>query len=47
MLDAVGYPVAKLARTQVGPIRLAELRPGRYRSLSAEEVAQLYRAAGL
>ncbi|WP_134773378.1 pseudouridine synthase [Ornithinimicrobium flavum] len=47
MLDEVGYPVVKLARTQVGPIRLAELRPGRYRSLSAEEVAQLYRAAGL
>lgn len=47
MLDEVGYPVEMLARTQVGPIRLAELRPGKYRSLSAEEVAQLYRSAGL
>ena len=47
MLDEVGYPVEVLARTQVGPIRLAELRPGKYRALSAEEVAQLYRAAGL
>ena len=26
---------------------LGELRPGRYRALSAEEVAQLYRAAGM
>ena len=36
-----------LSRVQVGPVRLAELRTGRYRALSAEEVAQLYRAAGL
>lgn len=47
MLDEVGYPVEILARTQVGPVRLGELRPGKYRSLAAEEVAQLYRAAGL
>ncbi len=47
MLDEVGYPVEMLARTQVGPVHLGELRPGRYRALSAEEVAQLYRAAGL
>lgn len=47
MLDEVGYPVELLARTQVGPVHLGELRSGRYRALSAEEVAQLYRAAGL
>ncbi|MFX0539564.1 pseudouridine synthase [Ornithinimicrobium sp. Y1847] len=47
MLDAVGHPVLALARVQVGPVRLGELRPGRYRVLTAEEVAQLYRAAGL
>lgn len=47
MLDEVGYPVEMLARTQVGPVHLGELRSGRYRALSAEEVAQLYRAAGL
>lgn len=47
MLDQVGFPVEMLARTQVGPVQLGELRPGRYRALAAEEVAQLYRAAGL
>lgn len=47
MLDAVGYPVEALSRVEVGPIKLAELRSGRYRALSAEEVAQLYRAADL
>lgn len=47
MMDEVGFPVEMLARTQVGPVRLGELRPGRYRALAAEEVAQLYRAAGL
>lgn len=46
MMDEVGYPVETLSRVQVGPIRLGELRTGRYRALSAEEVAQLYRAAG-
>lgn len=46
MLDEVGYPVEVLSRVQVGPIKLGELRPGRYRALSAEEVAQLYRVVG-
>ena len=47
MLDEVGHPVLALARVRVGPVHLGELRPGRYRVLTAEEVAQLYRAAGL
>lgn len=47
MLDEVGYPVQALSRVQVGPVLLGEMRPGRYRALSAEEVAQLYRAAGM
>lgn len=47
MMDEVGYPVEMLSRVQVGPVRLGELRIGRYRALSAEEVAQLYHAAGL
>ncbi|WP_363321984.1 pseudouridine synthase [uncultured Serinicoccus sp.] len=46
MMEEVGYPVEALSRVQIGPIRLAELRPGKYRALSAEEVAQLYRSAG-
>lgn len=46
MMEEVGYPVEALSRVQIGPIKLAELRPGKYRALSAEEVAQLYRSAG-
>ena len=46
MMEEVGYPVEALSRVQIGPIKLAELRPGKYRALSAEEVSQLYRAAG-
>ncbi|GAA4886362.1 pseudouridine synthase [Serinicoccus chungangensis] len=46
MMEEVGYPVEALSRVQIGPIRLAELRSGKYRALSAEEVAQLYRSAG-
>ncbi|MGL5865664.1 MAG: pseudouridine synthase [Dermatophilaceae bacterium] len=47
MLDEVGHPVISLVRTQVGPIRLGDTRPGRWRTLSSTEVAALYRAAGL
>ncbi|MCE0487745.1 pseudouridine synthase [Ornithinimicrobium sediminis] len=47
MLEAVGHPVVALARTQVGPVRLGELRPGRTRALTREEVGGLHRAAGL
>lgn len=47
LLAAVGHPVLALARTQVGPVRLGELRPGRTRPLTKEEVGGLYRAAGL
>ena len=47
LLDAVGYPVVALARTQVGPVRLGELRPGRTRALTREEVGGLHHAAGL
>lgn len=47
MLDAVGYPVLALARTQVGPVRLGELKPGRSRALTKEEVGGLHRAAGM
>ncbi|MGL4178778.1 MAG: pseudouridine synthase [Dermatophilaceae bacterium] len=47
MLDEVGHPVMSLVRTQVGPVRLGETRPGRWRALSSTEIAALYRAAGL
>jgi 23S rRNA pseudouridine2605 synthase len=47
MLDAVGHPVQALVRTQMGPIRLGQQRPGSARVLSAAETRALYRAAGL
>ena len=47
MLEAVGHPVVELVRTEVGPIRLADLRSGRTRRLNKAEVGALYKAAGL
>lgn len=47
MLEAVGHPVESLVRTDVGPVRLGDLRPGKLRPLSSSEVAALYKAAGL
>jgi len=47
LLDAVGYPVHRLVRTDIGPVALGELAPGRTRSLTADEVGRLYREVGL
>ncbi|GAA1073963.1 pseudouridine synthase [Nocardiopsis metallicus] len=47
LMEAVGHPVADLARTQVGPIDLNNLRLGTMRALSSREVGELYKAAGL
>jgi 23S rRNA pseudouridine2605 synthase len=47
LLEHVGHPVVALARVQVGPVRLGEIKPGRSRALTREEVAGLHRAAGL
>ncbi|TWE12864.1 pseudouridine synthase [Rudaeicoccus suwonensis] len=47
MLEAVGHPVESLSRTDVGPVRLGDLRPGKLRPLTRQEVAGLYKAAGL
>jgi 23S rRNA pseudouridine2605 synthase len=47
LFDAAGHPLLRLVRTQVGPIRLGELRPGRFRALAPAEVRQLYEAGGL
>jgi 23S rRNA pseudouridine2605 synthase len=46
-LAAVGYPVQRLVRTQVGPVRLGDLRQGRWRVLTDTELGQLFEAAGL
>ena len=45
MMDAVGHPITRLIRTAVGPIKLGDLRPGRWRHLSRTEVAALFAAA--
>jgi 23S rRNA pseudouridine2605 synthase len=47
LLQAVGHPVEELVRTQVGPIRLGQLRPGRTRVVAGAELHSLYTAAGL
>jgi 23S rRNA pseudouridine2605 synthase len=47
MLAAVGFPVRRLVRVRVGPVRLGSLKPGTTRPLTAEEVADLYRTTGL
>ena len=47
MLEAVGHPVLELVRTEVGPIRLADLKSGRLRRLNKAEIGALYKAAGL
>ncbi|MEP7333236.1 MAG: pseudouridine synthase [Terracoccus sp.] len=47
MLEAVGHPVLELVRTEVGPIRLADLKLGRMRRLNKAEVGALYKAADL
>ena len=46
-LAAVGHPVQRLVRTQVGPVRLGDLRQGRWRVLTDAERGQLFEAAGL
>ena len=47
LLAEVGHPVLTLVRTQVGPIRLGDTKPGRWRALTSAEVGALYSAAGL
>ncbi len=47
LLAAVGHPVEQLVRTQVGPIKLGDLRSGRTRSLHGDELGRLFEAAGL
>jgi pseudouridine synthase len=47
MLEAVGHPVTKLVRTQVGPVRLGSLRPAATRRLSTAEVGDLYALVGM
>ncbi|MEI2775563.1 MAG: pseudouridine synthase [Tetrasphaera sp.] len=47
LLEAVGHPVRALARTQVGPVRLGDTKPGKFRPLTSREITSLYAEAGL
>ena len=47
LLDAVGFPVVQLVRTDFGPIRLGTLRPGTSRVLNRAELAGLLEHVGL
>ena len=46
MLEAIGHPVVRLRRTRIGFLTAGELRPGQWRPLRADEVAELYRRYG-
>ncbi len=46
MLASVGYPVLRLARIAIGPLRDTRLSPGDWRRISVAEVSALYAAAG-
>jgi len=41
LLQAVGYPVQRLVRTRIGPVRLGNLRPGAHRNLTDGEIRRL------
>ncbi|GAB4060028.1 pseudouridine synthase [Catellatospora paridis] len=43
MFEEVGFPVQRLVRTAIGPIKLGDLKAGRHRRLNAGEVAALFK----
>jgi len=44
LLAECGYPVSRLVRTAIGPIKLGDLKPGRTRRLNQGEIAALFKA---
>jgi 23S rRNA pseudouridine2605 synthase len=47
LFDALGHPVTRLVRTQVGPVRLAGLKRGHVREVTGKELHRLYTDVGL
>ncbi len=47
MFEALGHPVRELKRVRFGPIALGQMKPGKCRHLSPQEVSSLLRAVGL
>lgn len=44
LLAAVGHPVQRLVRTEIGPVKLGDLRPGKIRPLTQREIGELFAA---
>jgi 23S rRNA pseudouridine2605 synthase len=44
LLAETGYPVSRLVRTAIGPIKLGDLKAGRTRRLTRPEIAALFKA---
>ena len=44
MCEAVGFPVQRLVRVRIGPLRDSSLGPGEFRRLTMEEVRDLVEA---
>lgn len=47
IFGSIGFPVKRLVRTQIGPIKLGDLKPGAYRVLSQTEIRSLSKEVGL
>mgnify|MGYP002760009438 CR=1 FL=1 len=47
LLEAVGHPVEELVRTQVGEVRLGDLRPGKMRAVTPDELARTMKLVDL
>ena len=47
LMDAVGFPVRELVRTEFGPIRLERLQPGTTRRVKGNMLVGLYSCVGL
>lgn len=47
LFEEVGHPVIDLVRTQVGPVKLGQLKSGHLRELTRKELGNLYSAVGL
>ena len=45
-MEAVGHPVRRLARIGIGPVRLGNLKVGKYRDLTSEELGGLLDLTG-
>ncbi len=45
LLEAVGHPVSRLIRTDIGPVTTGNLIPGRLRHLTSHEISALFTAS--